>query len=83
MLQLLDLAKENAALKRQLAKTIAELEEAQHYLAVIRDAWGDDRTCSSFESEPALWPALTEHVERRNGIVHRGLHVSKPEAQVV
>jgi hypothetical protein len=86
MLQLLDLARENAALKRQLAKMLAELEEAQQCLAVIPEAWADDRTCSSFESEPgesepAFWPALTEHVKRRDGIVHRGLHVSKPEAQ--
>jgi hypothetical protein len=43
MLQLLDLARENAALKRQLAKILAELQEAQHCLAVTRDAWGDDR----------------------------------------
>jgi hypothetical protein len=79
MLQLLDLARENAALKRQLAKILAELEEAQYCLAVIRNAWGDDRTCSSFESdesEAAFWSALTEHVKRRDGIVHRGLHVS-------
>ena len=81
MLQLLDLARENAALKRQLAKVLAELKEAQYCLAVIREAWADDRTCSSFESESAFWPALTEHVKRRDGIVHRGLHVSKPEAQ--
>ena len=81
MLQLLNLARENAALKRQLAEIRAELEEAQHCLAVIREAWGDDRTCSSLESEPAFWPALTEHVKRRDGIVHRGLHVSKAEAQ--
>jgi hypothetical protein len=31
---------------------LAELEEAQQCLAVIREAWADDRTCSSFESEP-------------------------------
>jgi hypothetical protein len=43
MLQLLDLARENAALKRQLATILAELQEAQHCLAVTRDAWGDDR----------------------------------------
>ncbi len=78
MLQLLDLARENAALKRQLANILAKLEEAQQCLAVIREAWGDDRTGSSFESESAVWPALTEYV---NGIVHRGLHVSKPEAE--
>jgi hypothetical protein len=81
MLQLLNLARENAALKRQLAEIRAELEEAQHCLAVIGEAWGDDRTCSSLESEPAFWPALTEHGKRRDGIVHRGRHVSKPEAQ--
>jgi hypothetical protein len=52
MLQLLALARENASLKRQLAKIVAELEEAQHCLAVIRDAGGDDRICSSLESEP-------------------------------
>jgi hypothetical protein len=81
MHQLLDLAKENAALKRQLANTLAELKEAKHCLAVICDARGDDRTCSSFESESAVWAALTEDVKRRDGIVHRRLHVSKPEAQ--
>ena len=81
MLQLLKLARENAALKRKLAEVLAELEEAQDCLAAIRDAWGHDRTCSSLEPEPALWPALTEHVKRRDGIVHRGLHVSKAEAQ--
>jgi hypothetical protein len=50
MLQLLDLARENAALarenaalKRKLAKILAELEGAQHHLAVTREAWGDDR----------------------------------------
>jgi hypothetical protein len=43
MLQLLDLARENAALKRQLAKILAELQEAEHCIAVTRDAWGDDR----------------------------------------
>ena len=41
MLQLLDLARENAALKRQLAKILTELQEAQDCLAVTR--WGDDR----------------------------------------
>ena len=81
MLQLLDLARENAALKRKVAEILAELEEARHCLAVIRDAWGDDRTCSSLESELAFWPASTEHVKRRDGIVHRELHVSKAEAQ--
>ena len=81
MLQLLDLARENAALKRKLADILAEVEEAQHCLAVFRDAWGDDRTCSSLESDPAFWPALTEHVTRGDGIVPRGLHVSRPEAQ--
>jgi hypothetical protein len=67
MLQLLDLARENAALKRELAKILAKLEEAQEWLAVIREAWGDDRTCSSFQSESAVWPALTEYVKRRDG----------------
>jgi hypothetical protein len=43
MLQLLDLARENAALKRQLAQILTELQEAQHGLAVTRDAGGDDR----------------------------------------
>jgi hypothetical protein len=33
MLQLLDLARENAALKRKLAEILAELEEVQHCLA--------------------------------------------------
>jgi hypothetical protein len=56
MLQLLDLARENAALKRKLAEILAEVKEAQHRLAVIRDAWGDDRTCSSLESEPCDLP---------------------------
>ena len=77
MLQLLDLARENAALKRKVAEILAELEEAQDCLAAIRDAWGHDRIRSSLESEPAFWPALTGHVKRRDGIAH----VSKPEVQ--
>jgi hypothetical protein len=81
MLQLLDLARENAALRRELANILANLEEAQHCLAVFRNAWGDDRTCSSFESESAVWPALTEYVKHRHGNVYRELHVSTPEAQ--
>jgi len=81
MLQLLKLARENAALKRKQAEVLAELEEAQDCLAGIRDAWGHDRTCSSLEQEPAFWPALTEHVKRRDGILHRGLHVSEPESE--
>ena len=52
MRQLLDLARENAALKRKIAEILAELDNAQHCLAVIRDSWGDHRTCSSLESEP-------------------------------
>jgi hypothetical protein len=52
MRQLLDLARENAALKRKLAEILADVEVAQHRLAVLRDAWGDDPTCSSLESEP-------------------------------
>ena len=56
MRQLLDLARENAALKRKLAEILAEVEEVQHRLAVLRDAWGDDRTCSSLESEPCDLP---------------------------
>jgi hypothetical protein len=42
MLQLLDLARENAALKRQLAEVLTELQEAQHCLAVTRDVGDDD-----------------------------------------
>ena len=56
MLQLLDLARENAALKRTLAEMRAEVAEAQHRLAVIREACGDDRTCSSHDSEPGDLP---------------------------
>ena len=56
MRQLLDLARENAALKRKLAEILAEVEEVQHRLAVLRDAWGDDRTGSSLESEPCDLP---------------------------
>ena len=52
MLQLLDLARENAALKRKLAEILAEVEEAQHRLAVICDGRGDDRTCASLELDP-------------------------------
>jgi len=59
MLQLLDLARENAALKRQLAKILAELQEARHCLAVTREPWGDDRPAhplnQNLRSAPQCW----------------------------
>ena len=63
MLQLLDLARENAALKRELAKILAELQEAQHCLAVTRDASGDDRPAhplnQNLRAAPRWWSTST------------------------
>ena len=49
MRQLLDLGRENAMLKRELAGIRAELEPLQRRLAVIRQVWVN-RACSSAES---------------------------------
>jgi hypothetical protein len=44
MLQLLDLARENAALKRELCRIRAEAEPLKRLLAAIRQTWAA-RTC--------------------------------------
>lgn len=49
MRQLLDLGRENATLKRELARIRAELEPLQRRLAIIRQVWFD-RACSFAES---------------------------------
>lgn len=49
MRQLLDLGRENATLKRELAGIRAELEPLQRRLTVIRHVWVD-RACASAES---------------------------------
>jgi hypothetical protein len=43
MLQLLDLARENAQLKRELCRIQAEAEALQHLIAALCRAWPDMR----------------------------------------
>ena len=55
MLQLLDLARENAALKRELARIRGETEALKRRLVEVRQTWAT-RFCS-----PSASPVPTDH----------------------
>ena len=58
MLQLLDLARENAALKRELTRIRREAEALRCLLSVVRQTWAKCSGADSADQRPADEPGL-------------------------